>query len=215
MACDYSIRRSRLGAVSVALVACCLLLAGAPAAAQEEAPAPPPEQVDEQPVDENTQRVLDLLNAPYPLADQSEPDWWKRTTVDWRLTPALLQAYQNFWAAREEALATLDARLLESTMGGIALQYDRAAIEELRAKGQVQILQVDHFPEVWEAVADEGVVFDPYVSTTYNADARTKARVDPEYPPTTFEVAYRLQRLDGAWKVVDAIRIVDENTDAP
>ncbi len=209
MAFDWSMRSARV--FSGALIVCCLLLPGAPALAQEE-PASP---ADEQPVDENTQRVLDMLNAPIPVADQSEPDWWKRTTIDWRIKPAILQAYRNFWDAREEALATLDAHLLEPTMAGVALEYDRAAIKDLRAKGQVQILEVDHFPEVWEAVADEGVVYDPYVSTTYNADARTKRRIDPEYPPATFEVAYRFQRLDGAWKVVDAIRLVDDDTTAP
>jgi hypothetical protein len=209
------------------LVAACLVLPALAVKAQEEPPpaapsiedsAPPEEGAPPEeapPPDDGAERVRELLNAPYPVADQSVPNWWNRTTVDWRLEPAILQAYLNFWDARAEALVNLDARLLEPTAAGIVLERDRAAIEDLRAQGQVQILQVEHHAEVWEAVADEGVVYDPYVSTTYNADARTKQRIDPEYDPATFRVAYRLQRANNAWKVVDALRIVDDTTGPP
>ena len=186
--------RALVGAV---LLACSVGLLPGLARAQEEPPA-----------DDDTQRVLDMLNAPYPTADQSIAEWWRRTTIDWRLKPAILQAYRTFWDARGEALATLNPRLLEPAAAGLALEYDRQAIDDLRARGQVQILKIEHYPEVLEAVADEGVVYDPYVSTTYNADARTKQRIDPEYPPATFEFAYRLQNIGGAWKVVDAVRLV-------
>jgi hypothetical protein len=196
-------------------VAVCVLLLAAPAAAQEEpgsAEAAPP-QVDESappPADDAEERLRDMIYAPIPVADQSEPEWWNRTAKDWRVEPNVLQTYRNFWIARAEALRKADASLLEHTTAGAALERDRAAIDELRALGQIQIVQVEHAPEVLEAVADEGVVYDAFLNSTYNADARTGMRVDPEYSPMTLTRVYRLQPVDGVWKVVDAIRFIED-----
>jgi hypothetical protein len=201
-------------------VAVCVLLLAAPAAAQEDpgsAEAQPP-QVDESPppADDAAERLRDMIYAPMPVADQSEPDWWNRTVKDWRLEANVLQTYRNFWIARAEALRKADASLLEHTMAGPALERDRAAIDELRAHGQIQIVQVEHAPEVLEAVADEGVVYDAFLNSTYNVDARTGTRVDPEYSPVTLTRVYRLQPVDGVWKVVDAIRFIeDEESEKP
>jgi hypothetical protein len=201
------------------LVAVCVLLLAAPAAAQEDpgfVEAPPPQideglpPADDAVVEDGQDRVRDMIYAPFPVADQSEPDWWNRTGKDWRLEANVLQTYRNFWIARAEALRKADARLLEHTTAGPVLERDRAAIDALRAQGQIQILQVEHFPEVLEAVADEGVVYDSYLNSTYNADARTGKRLDPEYSPVRLTLVYRLQPVDGVWKVVDAIRFIDD-----
>ena len=178
------------------LIATCCALVATPAAAQEQRDA--------------NERVRDALNAPIPIADQAEPDWWNRSTVDWRVEPAIWQAYQEFWRARGDALFELDTSRLDSIMAMVALERERAGIDRLRGDGHAQVLDVDHQAEIWEAVADEGVVYDRYVNRSYRVDPDTKERVEPEFEPQTISIAYRLQPIDGAWKVVDSLRIEDE-----
>jgi hypothetical protein len=177
----------------------CLLAGALPAEAQEEPPQPDPNEV-----------LRDALDAPVPIADHSVPEWWNRTTRDWRIEPAIWQAYEEFWDARADALYELNAGLLEPRMAGPALERERAGIESLRGQGQAQVIDIDHRAEMIEAVADEGVIYDPYRNRTYRIDATTKQRVEPEFEPETVNIAYLLQPIDGAWKVVDAIRLVDE-----
>jgi hypothetical protein len=176
-----------------------LLASALRAAAQEEPQQPDPNEV-----------LRDALNAPVPVADQSVPEWWNRTTRDWRVEPAIWQAYEEFWDTRGDALYDLNTGLLEPRMAGPALERERAGIESLRSQGQAQVIDIEHRAEMIEAVADEGVIYDPYLNRTYRIDATTKQRVEPEFEPETVNIAYLLQPIDGVWKVVDAIRLVDE-----
>jgi hypothetical protein len=181
----------------LATAALSLLLTTLPAAAQEEEQDP-------------HQIFQEALDAPYPVADQSVAEWWNRTTVDWRLEPAIWQAYEEFWKLRSDALFDLNPAKLETRMAGPALERELAGIEMLKSQGAAQVIDIEHRAQVLEATADEGVVWDPYLNRTYRIDATSKKRVEPEFEPYTIDIAYRLQPIDGVWKVVDAVRLVDE-----
>ena len=180
------------------LLALWLILPAMPVAAQEEPPADP------------VQLGQEILNAPMPVADQSVPEWWQRTTVDWRVEQAIWQAYEEFWDMRANALLQLNVALVEPRMAGPALDRERAAIEQMRSDGQAVMIDIEHRAQMLEAVADEGVVYDPYLDHTYFVDAASKQRIGAAADPKTVEIAYPLQPVGGVWKVVDAVRLVDE-----
>jgi hypothetical protein len=183
---------------TLASVGLCLMLTAMPAAAQEEQEKEP------------NQVLQEALDAPIPVADQSIPNWWNRTTVDWRVEPAIWQAYEEFWDLRADALYDLNADKLPTRMAGPALEREVAGIQMLKGLGAAQVIDVDHHAQMLEATADEGVVWDPYLNRTYRIDAASKKRTEPEFEPNTIDIAYRLQLVDGVWKVVDAVKLVDE-----
>jgi hypothetical protein len=180
------------------LLALCLMVPAVPVAAQEEQPADP------------VQLGQEILNAPVPVADQSVPVWWHRTTVDWRVEQAIWQAYEEFWDMRAKAYSQLNVSLVEPRMAGPALDRERVAIDQMRAHGQAYVVDMEHRAQMLEAAADEGVVYDPYLNRSYYIDLASKQRIGGEAEPQTVEIACRLQPVDGVWKVTDAVRLVDE-----
>jgi len=182
---------------TLASVGLCLLLTAIPAAAQEEQKDP-------------HQVLQEALDAPVPVADQSIPEWWNRSTVDWRVEPAIWQAYEEFWDLRAAAAYDLGPSRLATRMAGPALERELAGVQELKGQGAGQVIEVDHHAEMLEATADEGVIWDPYLNRTYRIDAASKKRIEAEFEPNTIDVAFRLQPVDGVWKVVDAVKLVDE-----
>jgi len=186
--------------LGVLLVLCLLLPATTVSVSAQEAP----------PTEDPVQLGQQILDAPIPLADQSVPEWWHRTTVDFRVEQAIWQAYEEFWDMRSNALSQLNVSLVEPRMAGPALDRERVAIDQMRADGQAYMADIEHRAQVLEAAADEGVVYDPYLDRSYYVDVASKQRIGGDADPKTIEIAYRLQPVDGVWKVTDAVRLVDD-----
>src|SRR6185312_9077346 len=107
---------------TLASVGLCMLLTVVPAAAQEEQKDP-------------NQILQEALDAPMPVADQSIHEWWNRRTVDWRIEPAIWQAYEEFWDLRTAAVYDGDTSMLATRMAGPALERELAGIEMLKGLG--------------------------------------------------------------------------------
>ncbi|MBV9174724.1 MAG: hypothetical protein JOZ81_32070 [Chloroflexi bacterium] len=147
------------------------------------------------------------FNKPYPVADQSIANWWDRRTIDWRLQALVRDSYIDVWKVRTRALQRLDDSLLPTVMAGDALQRQMDRLQQLRSQGHGELLTVQHNYEVWEAVADEGVVYDAFLSKSHDADPRNSKALGPDSAPEWNYIAYRLQPFGDTWKVVDSVSI--------
>jgi hypothetical protein len=137
--------------------------------------------------------------------------WWQRTdpAVPDTTAQPLLTGYLHFWDVRAQALSTLQPAALPQVMDGPPLTGEQAAIDQLRAAGQTQHVDVQHQIQILWATPQEGAVRDTLT------DRSTFVPVDPtpntpSSPPdaSTYNMAYRLQLSGGTWKVIDSVRIV-------
>lgn len=116
------------------------------------------------------------------------------------------QAYLKYWEIRSEALYNLDPSRLPDVMAGAELEREQQQISELKAQGRAVKIDVEHriaFVRVGEANAE---LYDEYVNRSYLVDAQTKQPIRTPGPGGTAKVSYRLQKIDGVWKVVDGQR---------
>jgi hypothetical protein len=116
------------------------------------------------------------------------------------------QAYLKYWDIRSEALYNLDPRRLPEVMAGAELEREQQQVSELKAQGRAVKTDVEHriaFVRVGEANAE---LYDEYVNRSYLIDAQTKQAIRTPGPGGTAKVSYRLQKIDGVWKVVDGQR---------
>jgi hypothetical protein len=142
-----------------------------------------------------------------PTSEPYAPAWWEaERSVDAAASEQVLQAYNQFWQVRTQALLELDPSQLGSVTAGQVLDGERRAIETLRAQNQAQQVDVEHNARILYASADEAAVEDHYVSHTVLVDAASKTPIEPP-PSTSWRLAYRLQKIDGVWKVVESVRV--------
>ena len=118
----------------------------------------------------------------------------------------MLLAYNQFWQVRAQALYELDASSLSRVMAGNLLEAERRAIDDLRAQNLAQHVDVDHNARVLHVTDDEAAIEDKYLSRTVMVDASSKEPLEPP-PSVPWTLAYRLRKMDGAWKVVDSVRV--------
>jgi hypothetical protein len=134
--------------------------------------------------------------------------WWndERRFDDQALSNEVLLAYNQFWQVRAQALYELDASSLSRVMAGNLLEAERRTIDDLRAQNLAQHVDVDHNARVLHVTEDEAAIEDKYLSRTVMVDASSKEPL--ESPPSVpWTLAYRLRKIDGAWKVVDSVRV--------
>ena len=62
----------------------------------------------------------------------------------------------------------------------------------------------------FEAHAADWVEIGADTQARYYVDVASKQRIGGDADPKTIEIAYRLQPVDGVWKVTDAVRLVDD-----
>jgi hypothetical protein len=142
-----------------------------------------------------------------PQREPYEVAWWEaERPVDEAASEQVLQAYNEFWQVRTQALLELDPSQLVHVTAGPVLDGERRAIETLRAQNRAQQVDVKHNARILYASADEAAVEDHYVSHTVLVDAASKVPVEPP-PSTSWRLAYRLQKIDGVWKVVESVRV--------
>jgi hypothetical protein len=142
-----------------------------------------------------------------PQSDPYVVAWWEaERPVEAGLSDQVLQAYNQFWQVRTQALFELDPSQIEQVTAGQVLDGERRAIEALRAQNRAQQVDIEHNARILYASADEAAVEDHYVSHTVLLDAASKAPIEPP-PSTAWRLAYRLQKIDGVWKVVESVRV--------
>jgi hypothetical protein len=126
------------------------------------------------------------------------------------IDPALLEeveaAYSKFWDIRTEAALNLDITRLSEVMAGPALEREQQQIHDLQARGVAAVIGGDHEVGLLSLTQDEAELYDEYVNRSYLVDPVTREPVGAPEPDETIKVSFRLQRIDGVWKVVDSER---------
>jgi hypothetical protein len=117
------------------------------------------------------------------------------------------QAYARFWQIRVQALLELAPERLTEIMAGKELTVEQRAINDLRANGRAQRVDIEHHERITWATSDAATVLDEYVSHTVLVDAETKAPLE-DPPSAPFRIAYLFRKVDGRWLAVEAFQVV-------
>jgi hypothetical protein len=140
--------------------------------------------------------------APSPQASPDPID------VDLALLEEVESAYSTYWDVRTEAALNLDVSRLPEVMAGTAIERERQQIADLESRGVAAKIEADHDVGLQSISQDEAELYDEYVNRSYLIDPVTRQPVGAPEPDEVFKVSFRLQRLDGVWKVVDSERHV-------
>lgn len=128
--------------------------------------------------------------------------------VDLALLEEVESAYSTFWGVRTEAALNLDVSRLPEVMAGSALDRERQQIADLESRGVAAVIEADHDVGLLSISEDEAELYDEYVNRSYLIDPVTREPVGTPEPDEVFKVSFRLQRIEGVWKVVDSERHV-------
>ena len=77
----------------------------------------------------------------------------------------------------------------------------------MQSKHQAQQAVVEHDARVLYASADDAAIEDHYVSHEYLVDTTTNQPLEPA-ANELWQMAYRMRKLGGVWKVVDGVKVV-------
>ena len=137
------------------------------------------------------------------------PSWWQRVEgpVPDALAKPVLDGYLRFWDRRARALSTLDSSGLTEVMDGPPLAAELAAMERLRAAGQVQRVDVNHSIVLLWASPEEAAVRDTLLNRSATVPQDESIDPGPTPTPETYAMAYRLVPINGVWKVTEAVRL--------
>ena len=116
-------------------------------------------------------------------------------------------AYDRFWRVRADASLRLDPSRLPEVAAGQALERERQEIARLQAEGKAARIVVDLRFRVVQATNSTATIQDDFENRSYLVDAVTKQPIGPL--PTgadIVKVSFDLQKIDGAWRVVDGTR---------
>ena len=115
-------------------------------------------------------------------------------------------AYLRYWDVLTEANLSLDTSRLPEVMAGRELAQAQQQVEELKAKGKAAKVDVEHRIALAKVTPDEAVVADEYLNKSVYVDPVTKAEFKTTAPPTVEKLSFTLRKIDGQWKVVEAVR---------
>jgi hypothetical protein len=121
------------------------------------------------------------------------------------LANAILQGYENYWAARVNAMrdpadTTID---LESTMAGTELGIARKTMADYQSRGEAYDSDIHHQIWITSADASQATVVDVYTVTSQPLNPETKEPLDSAPIVEHARDKFQLQVVDGVWKVVD------------
>ncbi|MCK6565215.1 MAG: hypothetical protein L6Q80_10745 [Dehalococcoidia bacterium] len=123
----------------------------------------------------------------------------------------VLAAYERYWDVYAEALRDRDDSRLDEVMTGPRLDRAVAEIQDLRNQDYAVALVVNSRPVVVAIQDDEAMLMDAYENQSYRIDPETKAPLQPTPAPgPTQRDRVTLQRVGGAWKVVETVRQVSQ-----
>ena len=80
-------------------------------------------------------------------------------------------------------------------------------VDQLHAQNHALKTDVVHHFEITSIERDAASLTDNFVNQSYEIDAVTKQPVGSPSPATTEPLTYRMQIVDGVWKVVRAIKV--------
>ena len=119
------------------------------------------------------------------------------------LAQEVQQAYLHYWDVRSQAYLNDDGSHLGEVMAGAELDRGLQRIKSLQAQGRAIKVDVEHHPLLVSVSADKAVVYDEYLNRSLFIDVATHEVLPTASPAITEKISYDLQKLDGAWKVVD------------
>jgi len=123
----------------------------------------------------------------------------------------VLAAYERYWDVYAEALRNRDDGRLDEVMTGPRLDRALAEIQDLSNQDYAVALVVNSRPVVVAIQDDEAMLMDAYENQSYRIDPETKAPLQPTPAPgPTLRDRVTLQRVGGAWKVVETVRQVSQ-----
>jgi hypothetical protein len=120
------------------------------------------------------------------------------------LAQAILQGYSNYWTIRVQAMRypedlTVD---LPSVMAGNELVGAQQTLAQYRDSGNAFETHVKHQVWITSATSQDAIVVDQYVANTTRLDPSTKDPLDATPMVEQYSDTFRLQNIDGTWKVV-------------
>lgn len=154
------------------------------------------------------QALQPLANDAEPVVAPSPQAGSDLVDVDLALLEEVESAYSTFWDVRTEAAFNLDVSRLPEVMAGTALERERQQVANLESRGVAAVIEADHDVGLLSISEDEAELYDEYVNRSYLVDPVTREPVGAPEPDEVFKVSFRLQRIDGVWKVVDSERHV-------
>jgi hypothetical protein len=140
--------------------------------------------------------------TPYPLPTPS---------LD--MAKAVSEAYLRYWTVYSNALFTLDPSGLDEVTAGDALMAIDQDIDSDRAQGRALKIDVQHNFSVLTVISDQAVVEDHFRDNSVYVDPVSHdplpGQVTSPSPDKAPEsgVLYKLELLDGTWKVVQAQKL--------
>jgi hypothetical protein len=144
--------------------------------------------------------VVPMINGtPYPIPTPSPED-----------VRAVSDAYLEFWSAYSSAFLTLDPTPLEQVAGGDELASLQADLETKRTEGRAQLTDIQHHFRVLLVTNGQAAVLDDMRDSSIYVDTATRQPLPGQVAPTPDQAPelkgiYKLEFIDNAWKVVQAI----------
>ena len=183
--------------------------ATASALAPTAAPTPVPTLALPAATAEPTAAVAVLVTGTSQVVATLPAEWWNDVRpVEPALASVLERAFNRFWAVRIQASYDLNPEPLPEVMAGVALEREINALNGMRARNQAARMTIEHSVQLLHAGPDEAAIEDDYTLNMVYVDAQTKDPVQPT-PVGSWQYAYRMRNMDGTWKVVDSVRLVD------
>jgi hypothetical protein len=196
-----------------------------PAVEGEAAPAEVEEPSDLErptPAEQPTSPTSDEIPPPpqYPPMDTTGP-WWQWSGAQDSIAAQFFGGfvYQEFWTKRVGTLASpgqFSQLIIADVMADDPLRDELNFMRMLDARGQAQVVVVEHRPIVTYADQEQFVIIDSYIDRSYLVDARSRTPIGagPDVEPEVNNMAYLIRRTFdeqrpgfGFWKVVDSVKI--------
>jgi hypothetical protein len=189
-------------------------------AQDDDTEAPPPEMQspsgDEQP-------PADAEQPTSATPDGGDPNvpWyqWHNDAPDGQFES--LFVYQQIWALRTQTLENPNSESelqLRGIMDGVMLARELDYVHMLEAKGQAEMVRVEHDPAVIFYDGTQFVIYDTYVDRSYLVDVQTRQPVagGPDVEPQTLKIGFWIRQVPNPnipgrwnWKIVDSVRLVN------
>jgi hypothetical protein len=125
--------------------------------------------------------------------------------VDPLLGHQLIEFYKHYWDTLADAFITSDENKLEEVESGRELERDKALIRRLRQEGKAQRIEGEHSASVLYATSSEAVIYDIYSNRSLYVDLQNTPETSDTAPSTPEKLSFRLQLIDGKWRVIDGV----------
>ncbi|MFN8473870.1 MAG: hypothetical protein U0822_16895 [Anaerolineae bacterium] len=115
-------------------------------------------------------------------------------------------AYLHYWQVLAEANLTLDTSRLPEVAADKELVQAQQQVNDLKAQGRAAKLDVEHRTAFAKVTPTQAVIADEYLNKSVFVDPVTKEELKTSSPPTVEKLSFTMRKIDGQWKVVEALR---------